>query len=215
MEVISKVRALKTTISSRGPGLEACLQLPGKTGPFPGVVLCHPHPLYGGNMDNNIILSVSKSLSGRGIASLRFNFRGVGNSKGQFGNGLGEKEDALAALEYLAGHEAIDKGRIGIAGYSFGGMVAMGAGSQSSAVRAIAAISPVIDPGVLKGCTKPKFIVCGSKDHIVNTAAVEREVAAMADPKDIEIIPGADHFWYELEEMVASRVMNFFADILI
>ncbi|MEW6275118.1 MAG: alpha/beta fold hydrolase [Bacillota bacterium] len=194
--------------------LEAHLDLPDAPGPYPGVVLCHPHPLYGGDMDNNVIRAVARELNGRGMAALRFNFRGVGKSRGSFAGGSGEQDDAEAAVLALAGRAEIDPHRIGIAGYSFGGMVALATGERSGPVKAIAAVSPVIPPGVLRDCPKPKFFVCGAEDELIPSATVLRETAGMAEPKTVLVIPGADHFWWGCEEKAADPVANFFAERL-
>lgn len=205
---------LHIELPGSGPVLEACLDLPGGTGPFPGVVLCHPHPLYGGNMDNNVILAVSRALTGRGIASLRFNFRGVGRSQGSFAGGVGEQEDARATLSTLAGRGEIDSSRIGIMGYSFGGMVALAVGCTGELVRAVAAISPVIPAGVLEYCTRPKLIVSGEEDNMITPSYILKETAGMAEPKVVEMVPGVDHFWRGYEELVGEKVADFFARIL-
>lgn len=207
------MKVLKVSFSGRGGLLEGCLDLPGSPGRVPGVVLCHPHPLYGGNMDNNVIVAVSRALTGAGSACLRFNFRGVGRSRGSFADGRGEQEDAGSALEFLSSREEIDPGRIAIMGYSFGGMVAMGAGEGSGAALAIAAVSPVITPGALRECLKPKYIICGGADELVSSAAVLREAGRMAEPKKADVIPGADHFWWGYEEEMAGRVAAFLTGI--
>ncbi|MEW6425231.1 MAG: alpha/beta family hydrolase [Bacillota bacterium] len=181
---------------------------------YPGVVLCHPHPLYGGDMDNNVIRAVARELNGRGIAALRFNFRGVGKSRGSFAGGSGEQNDAESAVLALAGRAEIDPHRIGIAGYSFGGMVTLAVGERSGPVKAIAAVSPVIPPGVLRDCPKPKLIVCGAEDELTPSTAVLREAAGMAEPKTVLVIPGADHFWWGREEKAADPVANFFSECL-
>ena len=82
-----------------------------------GVVITHPHPLYGGNMYNNVVKALVRIYQLAGYSTLRFNFRGVGLSKGTYGNGIGEQEDVRAALLYLAqeGKQSLD-----LAGYSFG-----------------------------------------------------------------------------------------------
>ena len=82
--------------------LEGFLHLPEGDGPFPGVVVCHPHPQMGGDMNNNVVMGVCYSLFIAGIASLRFNFRGAGRSQGVYDEGRGEMDDALAALEFAA-----------------------------------------------------------------------------------------------------------------
>ncbi len=211
------MRKIQIDLLSSGLVLEACLDLPPLPGPFPGVVLCHPHPLYGGNMDNNVILAVSRALNSNGIASLRFNFRGVGRSQGSFANGIGEQEDAQAALLLLTNREEIDPARIGIMGYSFGGMVALAVGGRSDIVKAIAAVSPVIplDPDVFRKCTKPKLFVIGAEDNIIPPSMVLRKTTDMVEPKAVEVIPGADHFWWGYEEKVGDIMAGFFAEILV
>ncbi|MEW5898156.1 MAG: alpha/beta fold hydrolase [Bacillota bacterium] len=214
---------IEITVKGTGLLLEACLDLPDTPNtsgtparrPCPGVVLCHPHPLYGGDMENNVVRAVARALNAKGIAALRFNFRGVGKSRGSFAGGSGEQDDAEAAILALAGRAEIDPGRIGIAGYSFGGMVALATGERSGPVKAIAAVSPVIPPGVLRDCPKPKFIVCGAEDELIPSAEVLRETAGLAEPKTILVIPGADHFWWGCEEKAAVPIADFFTKFLL
>ncbi|MFZ5652477.1 MAG: alpha/beta hydrolase [Bacillota bacterium] len=208
------MRTSKLTINNNGLSLEASLALPAVSGRYPGVVLCHPHPLYGGNMDNNVILAVSGALTASGIAGLRFNFRGVGLSEGSFDSGIGEQDDAMSALSFLLQHGEIDPARVGIMGYSFGGMVALEAGGRAASVRAIAAVSPVISPGSLKNCPKPKYVICGSGDDLIPVSTIRNGVAGMAEPKRIEVISGADHFWWGFQDEMAEKVAGFFKEHL-
>ncbi|KJS65677.1 MAG: hypothetical protein JL50_17270 [Peptococcaceae bacterium BICA1-7] len=194
--------------------LEACLDLPAFTGACPGVVICHPHPLYGGDMANSVVVALSRALTARGMAALRFNFRGVGQSMGTFAEGVGEVEDALAAVKFLSVLREVDPGRIGMAGYSFGGMVAMAAGDRSSLVKAIAAVSPVMTDGALGGCLKPKYIISGSEDSLISAQLIHDGAETMPGPKKIELIEGADHFWRGQSEMVGGRVAGFFVENL-
>src|SRR5437667_332565 len=90
--------------------------------PKAGLVVCHPHPLYGGDMHNPVVVRVAEVAQGLGVATLRFNFRGVGASGGVHGEGKAEQDDVVAALEMLAGRLPADR-PIGLAGYSFGGWV--------------------------------------------------------------------------------------------
>lgn len=208
------MRTSKITIMSNNLSLEACLDLPADPGPYAGVVLCHPHPLYGGNMDNNVILAVSRALTASGIAGLRFNFRGVGLSEGYFDSGLGEQDDAIAALSFLLQHREIDPDRAGVMGYSFGGMVALEAGGRAAPARAVAAVSPVISPGSLKNCPKPKYVICGSEDDLIPVSAIRSGVEEMAEPKRLEVISGADHFWWGYQDEMAEKVAGFFREHL-
>ncbi len=107
--------------------------------PSPGVLICHPHPLYGGNMHNNVVTAISGALVEKGLAALRFNFRGVGGSEGSYANGVGEQQDVAAGIAYLRQLPEIDPSSVGVAGYSFGAIQALYAGAE--APRAIAAIS--------------------------------------------------------------------------
>ncbi|MDD3654564.1 MAG: alpha/beta hydrolase [Desulfotomaculaceae bacterium] len=208
------MRRLNTTLNNDGLLLEACLELPEAPGRYPGVVLCHPDPRYGGSMSNNVVMAVSDALTRAGIASLRFNFRGVGRSQGSFGGGVPEQGDARTALDFLIHHDEINTTRLGILGYSFGGRVALPVGSTDRAIRAIAGISPVIPAGVLRECVKPKLIICGEADDMVPCTEILREAADMPQPKIIEVLPGVDHFWWGSEEKMADIVVNFFVGAL-
>ena len=125
--------------------LEGILSLPDGKAPFPAVVVCHPHPLYGGDMNNNVVTAVCSALARGSIAALRFNFRGVGNSSGSFSDGSGEKDDLRAALDFLCTLKEIDKRKIGLAGYSFGGMAANSVALKDDRVKQLALISPALD----------------------------------------------------------------------
>jgi len=195
--------------------LEGVLHVPQECGDqLPGVVLCHPHPLYGGEMNNNVVVAVSQALSERGIAALRFNFRGVGLSEGVFDDGVGEQDDLRAALAVLADRPEVNPNRLGVMGYSFGGMVALATGKSCEQVQAIAAVSPVITPGLMRGLVKPVYFICGMNDHVVSTDLLIREVEGMAPAGKVEIIQGVDHFWFGREAGMAGRVAAFFAGTL-
>src|SRR5688572_7322236 len=98
--------------------LEGMLQLPEET-PAPGIVVCHPHPMYGGDMYNNVVEAICVTALENGIAGLRFNFRGASGSEGRYDNGIGEQDDVRAALAYVRGLPEVDSDRVALAGYSF------------------------------------------------------------------------------------------------
>ena len=176
-----------------------------------GVVLCHPHSLYGGNMNNNVIRAVSEALAVQEIAALRFNFRGVGRSEGSFDEGIGEEEDAHAAISFLGGYEGIDANRIGILGYSFGGMVALSAGVHNDLIRVIAGISPIIPSEVLLKCFKPLLLTYGTKDDLIPPDKIMAEIEDMPVLGTAIAIEGADHFLWGYEQKVAEKAAAFFA----
>src|SRR3989442_4630148 len=118
--------------------LEARLALPDS--PNAGVVICHPHPLYGGDMDNPVVVRVQEVCAGLGLATLRFNFRGVGGSGGTHGGGAGEQEDATAALDTLA--KAVGGAPLAIAGYSFGAWIAALVGCRDARTAGLGLIAP-------------------------------------------------------------------------
>jgi alpha/beta superfamily hydrolase len=192
--------------------LEGVWHLPEGDGPFPAVVVCHPHPLYGGNMSSNVVFGICQALALKNITALRFNFRGVGQSQGEFGEGIAEQEDVRAALDFVLSTPNIDHERIGLAGYSFGGGVAAAVAVLDERVKMLALVSPAFMYGgeELKGYKKPKFIIIGEDDNMVAPDELEEAVEAMPKPKRFELIPGADHFWAGFEDEVAEKVCRFF-----
>jgi alpha/beta superfamily hydrolase len=192
--------------------LEGVWHLPEGDGPFPAVIVCHPHPLYGGSMSSNIVFVICQALALSNIAALRFNFRGVGESQGEFGGGTGEQEDVKAALDFVLAADNIDRNRIGLAGYSFGGGVAAAVAAGDERVKMLALVSPALTDGgeELKGYKKPRFIIIGEDDDMIAPEGVREVVEAMPEPKQLEIIPGADHFWVGFEDEVADKVSRFF-----
>ena len=106
--------------------------------PVPGILICHPGPLNGGNMDNNVVTAVSAALTQQGFATIRFNFRGVGNSQGEHSHGELEHEEALAALDFLKAWPGVDGETLGMVGYSFGNRVILGSGGLQKEPRAFA-----------------------------------------------------------------------------
>ena len=195
--------------------LEGMTVVPESKGPSPGVVICHPHPLYGGEMNNNVVVPICQALAQASIASLRFNFRGVGASQGKFAEGIGEREDVVAAISYLSTLETVDKDRIGLCGYSFGGAVSLEVAPADERVKALALISPAVSTYVpLKQYTKPKLIVCGGADQFVSIISLQRLAEELPPPNDFELVSGADHFWGGYEDKVAAKVTAFFANAL-
>ncbi|HEX9975944.1 MAG TPA: CocE/NonD family hydrolase [Dehalococcoidales bacterium] len=195
--------------------LEGELHLPEGDGPFPIVVVCHPHPLYGGNMENNVVMAICQGLLTHSVAAFRFNFRGVGRSGGAYGGGITEREDVKAALAFVRARPEVDAGKIGLAGYSFGATVALPAALQDGAVRLLALISPPLVDSAwqqLKGYPKPKLLMVGSADAFIPAREFQQYAEDMPEPRQYFVIPGADHFWWGYEEGLAQKVSRFFGD---
>lgn len=205
------------TFFGTGLELEGILHLPQEEGPFPAIAVCHPHPLYGGDMHNNVVLAICHALAEASIAAFRFNFRGVGRSKGNFSEGIGEQEDVKAAITLLTTVSKVNSGKIGLAGYSFGTKVALPVALHSGEVRAMALVSPFLSPSdweQLKSYVNPKLFLCGSEDYFISAKEVQQMTTELPEPNQYEIIPGADHFWWGYEREVAIRVSTFFTTVL-
>ncbi len=195
----------------------------------PGVVICHPHPLLGGSMDNNVVYALEDHCMKRGLATLCFNFRGVGRSRGDYDHMRGEVGDVTSALWRLAGRAEVDSTRLGVMGYSFGGLMAAMAASRllsensrdelnSLCALALALVSPMAP---LKGwegeeSLKPLYksppltlVVTGTKDRYcsVNSA---RSLAVQVGPEARLVIQeGADHFYMDMEQETAETCADF------
>ena len=187
------------------------------SGTLPGVVVCHPHPLGGGNMNNNLVLAVYQALVENGFVALRFNFRGVGNSEGVHAEGEKEPDDADAALNTLKEWAGVDVDRLGMAGYSFGTGVILGSLSRYKAVKAFALFSPPIRyldvPGIVED-TRPKLFVCGDIDHVAPIASLKEKVESYGPTSECQVVPGVDHFWAGYESEASRHAVQFFTENL-
>jgi alpha/beta superfamily hydrolase len=183
--------------------LEALLNFPMKGGGAPtathAALVCHPHPLYGGTVHNKVVYHAMKALSSFGFPVLRFNFRGAGLSEGKHDDGRGEADDVRAALVWLKQEFHLP---IVFAGFSFGAAVGMRVACADADVRAIIALGlPIAAAGRAYGydylahCAKPKLFISGGNDEYAPTAKVEEVFAQAAEPKQLVIIPGVDHFF--------------------
>jgi alpha/beta superfamily hydrolase len=177
------------------------------------VVVCHPHPLFGGDMRNSVVAAVCRALVEAGIAALRFNFRGVGRSQGSFGDFVGERVDAMAALAYLRRRDGVDPARVGLVGYSFGAAVALLAADEHLA--ALAAISPPEFGHPPPSVRCRALLITGERDDIAVPADVTALAQTLGPQCRAEVVPSADHFWWGHEEKLAQAVAGFLRDCLL
>ena len=179
-----------------GPRLEAAAAVPRT--PVGGLVMCHPHPLYGGDMDNPVVIRAVEVAQAAELATLRFNFRGAGASGGAHDRGAGEQDDVRAALAALAG--LLPGGQpCALAGYSFGAWVSAQV-AMSGAPSGLAALGLVAPPlGMLDwGFAQPAphtLLVAGSRDSYCPLDALERLAERLPDAERV-VIDGADHFFF-------------------
>jgi len=174
-----------------------------------GVVITHPHPLYGGSMDNNVVWAVHRAFEARGWSTLRFNFRGVGRSSGSYGQGLAEVDDIVAALAFLKEHAA---GPHLIVGYSFGAAVAARALLEGLTADGAVLISPPIafmDLAFLPQVPRLKLIIAGDRDDLCPLEALRTSLGSQQPPTDIIVIQGADHFYTGREGQLMQILRNY------
>jgi alpha/beta superfamily hydrolase len=173
------------------------------------IILCHPHPLYGGDMDNNVVAALHGALARQGFSTLCFNFRGVGGSAGCYDEGVSAVEDVQAAVAFVA---HADAGPLYLAGYSFGAYAGVKGIAQDDRVRALVCISPpvaIYDFTLLSEEQRPKLIVTGKRDLICPIMLVEELFRSLSEPKVLHIVEGADHFWWGREGETADYVVDF------
>jgi alpha/beta superfamily hydrolase len=196
--------------------LEGELHLPDGAGPNAAVIVCHPHPLYGGNMHNNVVGVVCQALVDRGIAALAFNFRGVGRSQGTHDNGFGEREDVRSALKYASSLDGVEA--VGLAGYSFGAGVSARAVDDSVAALCLVALPTgrtLSEDAGLRRYSRPVLMLAGDVDTVCELPALEELAATLPAPVEVRGVPGADHGWWGHEEALAEAAGDFFAPLLL
>ena len=198
--------------------LEGALHLPDGDGPFPAIVCCHPHPRWGGDMYSNVVMAVVRGALARGIAALRFNFRGAGGSGGSHANGIGEQDDVRAAVTFLRAREEIDPIRLGVMGYSFGAAVAGRSVDDSIGALMLVAL-PISEEGfdgdALYEYEGPVLLASGDRDAISPSAWVTDLAAVLGDRAEAHAVPDADHFWAGFEPVLADLAGDFLASHLV
>ncbi len=189
--------------------LEAQLEEPEDTAPTEAALVCHPHPLYGGTMHNKVVYRLARGLRRRGSVVLRINFRGVGRSHGKHADGVGEIEDARAALVWL--RTRYPSLPYSLAGFSFGSQVILRLGCLlGDPARLIAAGFPAKTAGVefLHTCTVPKFFIASTHDEHAPRPQMEALYSKIAEPKQLVWVEAEDHFFQgaldRLEETVVE-----------
>ncbi|MHB1415611.1 MAG: alpha/beta hydrolase [Chloroflexota bacterium] len=211
---------VKVNIAGEVP-LEGLLHLPGDRPPHGGVVVCHPHTVYGGTMQNAVVSAVARNAARRGLAALRFNFRGAGNSGGQYGGGKAETADVAAALAFLAGRIGPEL-PLALVGYSFGAVVAIAYLAEmikrkSLPIQALALVGlPVamgefswLDFSPLRENGLPVLVVAGAEDDLGGPAEVQRALSPLGENTVVKVVPGAEHMYVGHRGEVGRLVVDF------
>ncbi len=185
----------------------------------PVALILHPHPLYGGSMNNKVVYSIYRAFVQNELSVLRINFRGVGKSQGEFDGGVGELTDAATALDWLQLHNPLTS-QYWIAGFSFGSWIALQLIMRRPEINNFIAVSPPVnkfDFSFLAPCPIPGLIIHGDQDSIVDETSVINLSDKLSKQKHIKVdyksIAGADHFFRnkigDLETLVSDHVLQF------
>lgn len=202
------MREQAVTFASGALTLEGLYAPPAASGARGGVV-CHPHPLYGGAMHNNVVEAALAAMWSKGWATLRFNFRGVGQSEGEHDNGRGEADDAVAAVKWLTAQPGVAAGGAVLAGYSFGAMAALAAAPKIPDLAALLLVALPIamaDPAALERFAGPVMLVAGDQDGYCPAVKLKALHEKLSERAQLRIIAGADHFFGGFEPELQAEI---------
>jgi len=187
--------------------LEGILHLP-EAKPVGAGVVCHPHPLYGGSMYNNVVEAALEAFWRKGFATLRFNFRGVGESEGSYGGGAGEAQDAASAVNWMRTQPGLEGASMVLAGYSFGAAAAWQGAPQDGPLDALVLIAAPLRMMDTQAAPSAGRIVLigGSNDSFCPAAELEQLCAALGTRASFRVIEGADHFFGGYEDDVTAAL---------
>jgi uncharacterized protein len=177
--------------------IEAATAVPEPADARAGVaIICHPHPLHGGSMRNKVVTMVARALRELGLATVVFNFRGVGASAGEYDDGRGETDDLLVVAAWV--QKVRPKDALWLAGFSFGSYVAARAAGQLP-VRQMISVAPPVGRWDFAGLASPLcpwLVIQGEADEVVDPEAVYAWVAAQAEPPTLMRMPDTGHFFH-------------------
>ena len=191
--------------------LEVLLDIPAAS-PRAVAVLAHPHPQHGGTMHNKVVYRSAKTLSQIGCATLRFNFRGVGNSDGLYDEGRGEADDFRAAIEWM--HGRYPDLNIWSAGFSFGAWIALTVGVADPRVSLLLGIAPPTnyDFTDFRRSTTPKFLIHGEADELFPLQDIWQLYGDLEEPKELVVIDAADHLFDGKVSEVGDAIEDLLGD---
>jgi alpha/beta superfamily hydrolase len=202
------LKAEKVTIDGPAGAIAALLEVPARARTGIVAVCCHPHPLYGGTMQNKVVHTLARAAQDQRVASLRFDFRGVGASAGQHDDGAGESEDAAVVADW--GFRHVGATRLWAFGFSFGAFVAFRVATLRRAALLVTVAPPVrrFDFSRLDVPACPWLVAQGDADDLVDHEAVLAWTRTLVPAPDVRVLPGAEHFFHgrltELRSLVGE-----------
>jgi alpha/beta superfamily hydrolase len=203
-------------LAGKAGNLEAVVEVPaGVASPAAFLVVCHPHPLHGGTMDNKVVTTLARTAHEIGVPTIRFNFRGVGASEGVFDEGRGETEDALSAVAH--GRQLWPDAVLWLAGFSFGGFVALRASTTRGVgkVDRLLTVAPALgrnydSPRQIQVPDCPWLVVQGEADDVVDPRLIA-DWAELLDPQPrVVMLPGVGHFFHGKLAELSQQAGRFF-----
>ena len=201
----------KVTIAGPAGPIESLIEHPPRAVEGIVAICCHPHPLYGGTLQNKVVHTLARSAQDAGVTSLRFNFRGVGASGGVHDNGVGESEDAAAIADWC--RRELGTRVLWALGFSFGSYVAWRLADSRDAALLVTVAPPVqrFDFAELGVPRCPWLVVQGDADELVNHEAVQGWTRTLEPAPQVEILPGAEHFFHGRLTVVRTLVGEWLA----
>lgn len=202
----------KVFIPSDGIRLEGLLSIQEASSFRGGVICCHPHPQYGGDMSHPVITTAWEAAFEEGFSTLRFNFRGVGESQGSYDEGIGERQDVKAVADYFYSRLKGDHPLLILVGYSFGAWAGFPLAVEDERFGGMVAIAPpleIYDFAFLKGCKKRKLFIAGDRDSFCPRSVLEGWYQQLEEPKTLALIPGADHFLLSYTRFLIQPLKEF------
>lgn len=205
-------------------GTSLCGRLTEPDEPHGGiVVICHPHPKHGGSMRSWMLPFLQRELVAQGWTGLRFDFRGVHDSDGSFDAGISEQDDVAGAIDHLLEHVGDDAGPVLLGGWSFGAAVSLRHALSDDRLDGWFGIGlphrtgiddvPVTEPAELSGWDIPKLLVHGTEDQFTPVERIRELVDSCADPCELVVIDGGDHYLSDHRDELGSAVVDFAARI--
>jgi len=206
----------KVFIPADGIRLEGLLSIQEAPSSRGGVICCHPHPQFGGDMSHPVVATALEAAFQEGFSTLRFNFRGVGGSEGSYGEGIGERQDVKAAADYFDSRLRGGPSLLILVGYSFGAWAGFPVAVEDERFVGMVAIAPpleIYDFGFLKGCEKRKLFIAGDNDAFCPPSLLEGWYQQLEEPKSLALLPGADHFLFSHIRFLIQPLREFFKTI--
>ncbi len=194
--VAAAPQAEKTSLDGPAGTLETLVETPRGATPRAAAVVCHPHPLHGGTLDNKVAHTLARAFLAQGFLALRFNFRGVGASEGTFDDGRGELQDTLAAV--AEARRRVPDGPLWLAGFSFGAAIAIGAAVDARA-DGLVSVAPAVSRVAGSGGPQPDcpwLVIQGDRDDLVSVDDTIEWVNGLEPGPELEVFEDTEHFFH-------------------